>query len=171
MEKYFCLATAAIALFLLGGAGCASHAQNLKSWSIQKDDAGSRFRILKDFNEEAVLDKETQLVWEKKPSTDLMPWNEAKEHCLSRYVGGRMGWRLPAIEEILTLVDRTESPALPNQHPFEIVENLYWSATTRQQDTTMAYELGVFGGGAAYTPKGNLVRAWCVRGGIGYDAF
>jgi hypothetical protein len=56
----------------------------LQSWS-QKIPAKQRFVVLKQFNCEAVLDRETQLVWERSPSTDKMDWGEAMTYPLSLY--------------------------------------------------------------------------------------
>jgi len=65
----------------------------------------SRFKVLAKFNAEAVLDKETGLVWEKSPSTALVAdwgvfYTGAVHVCYRKAVGGRMGWRLPTAEEL-----------------------------------------------------------------------
>jgi len=39
----------------------------LKSWSREIKDATKRFEVLDRFNDEAVLDRETQLVWQREP--------------------------------------------------------------------------------------------------------
>jgi hypothetical protein len=39
----------------------------LKSWSRKINDATKRFEVLDSFNAEAVLDRETQLVWQREP--------------------------------------------------------------------------------------------------------
>jgi hypothetical protein len=39
----------------------------LESWDDKIPNAGTRFKILTEFNGEAVLDKETQLVWQQSP--------------------------------------------------------------------------------------------------------
>ena len=46
--------------------------ENLKSWSRKINDATKRFEVLDKFNDEAVLDRETQLVWERAPQDPFL---------------------------------------------------------------------------------------------------
>lgn len=69
-----------------------------------------------------MLDNETGLVWEKILSLDTSNWIGAVRGCYQKVVGGRFGWRLPAIEELSTLVDPSQgvfgvSAPLPAGHP------------------------------------------------------
>src|SRR5438093_6447623 len=91
-----------------------------------------RFTVLTNFNSDAVLDRETGLVWEQTPDTNGQTWFEAQTNCNQRPVGNRRGWRLPTVQELASLVDPNQSnPALPPGHPFSNVQsNVYWSATT-----------------------------------------
>ena len=79
--------------------------QHLESWSNKIEDASERFLVLAEFNDEAVLDKETQLVWERKPSTTTYLWQNARFVCAQKAVGWRGGWRLPSFYELSSLVD------------------------------------------------------------------
>src|SRR5262247_1142304 len=47
----------------------------------------TRFIVLSNFNNEAVLDRETGLVWERSPSTDHSAWFFAILHCAGRAQG------------------------------------------------------------------------------------
>jgi hypothetical protein len=86
----------------------------------------SRFVVLSAFNNEAVLDRESGLVWEKTPSTSLVraapPLGtqggiHAGSHCISLTTGSRQGWRLPAINELMGLLDTSQPiPFLPDGH-------------------------------------------------------
>ncbi len=172
---------ALVAVFLFVGPAAARDAEHLQSWSQKIDDADRRFEVLVDFNDEAVLDKETQLVWEQSPFGGNFPWADlldpsfvrgAQRHCYNREVGGRKGWRLPTVEELASLVDTSVagSPKLPSGHPFSNVQStLYFSATTLASDTTRAW-LVVFGSGlVSSNPKAIPSKVWCVRGGHGHD--
>src|SRR5208283_5370500 len=83
-----------------------------------------RFEVLAAFGGSAVLDKETGLVWEQSPSTTVMVWEAAQVHCNQLTTGGRGGWRLPAVPELDSLVDPTQTnPSLPSGNPFSSVQS------------------------------------------------
>src|SRR5690242_3466845 len=67
----------------------------------------SRFTVLPDFNNLAVRDNETGLVWERTPEASSRTWEDAVRTCWLRQVAARAGWHLPMIEELATLVDPT----------------------------------------------------------------
>lgn len=100
----------------------------------------SRFAIwdmgTSDERDDAVLDKETGLVWERAPHAATTDWFSAQVVCMEKTTGGRMGWRLPTIEELLTLPDPASTAQLwlPDGHPFYephfIRGDPYWSATS-----------------------------------------
>lgn len=124
----------------------------------------------------AVLDKETGLVWERTGSSEAMSWHKAFEYCWDSTTGGRKGWRLPTMEELLSLVDPSESaPALPDGHPFlgDHLSNIYWSSTTQSNQTISAWGVQFSTGNRIHTLKTaheyNYVRA--VRGGYGHDGW
>jgi hypothetical protein len=135
--------------------------------------ASERFELV--MNDEAVLDHETGLVWAKDANLAgaQMTWVAAINYCINDLlIGGRLGWRLPSIEELSSLVDKTQSnPALPSGHLFTNVQSgHYWSATTYAGSTTGAWDVTFGSGDVDGSYKTSSVYAWCVRGGSGYDA-
>ncbi len=126
--------------------------------------ASERFVLVMN-NDEAVLDRETGLVWEKSPSTTTMNWYDAIAHCYTMEVGGRKGWRLPTVEELASLAP------LPAGHPFQNVQSFYWSATTDAGSTSFAWHVGLGNDVVFSVAKSFNVFVWCVRGGHGYDAY
>ena len=143
----------------------------------------SRFVVLQTYNNEAVLDKETGLVWERAPGTSApathvsltAPWFEAHLQCNQRTWGNRKGWRLPTIQELASLVDVTvppPGPVLPAGHPFRNVQsNAYWVATpfAAPNVPNEAYALSFADGTIGSGTKDQFVFYWCVRGGQGDD--
>ena len=84
-----------------------------------------RFLVLTNWNNEAVLDKETGLVWERSPATTTHTWSEARFQCTARTTGNRKGWRLPSIHELASLVHpsvASPGPTLLAGHPFTDVQ-------------------------------------------------
>jgi len=134
-----------------------------------------RFIVLTNMNSEAVLDKETGLVWERSPSTDKFNWENAQQkHCNHLTKGNRMGWRVPTFQELMSLMSTTESnPTLPQGHPFLDVLSpgfFYWSSTVVADHTEQAYIVSFTDHNAGkFAKTDSNVRVWCVRGGQGVD--
>jgi len=142
------------------------------AWSL-KLPASTRFETV--LGGEAVLDRETGLVWEKSPDTITRSWNLAINHAYDLEIDGRGGWRLPTVEELKSLavltVDRSGSTlALPSGHPFTNVQtHSYWSSTTNVNDTGSAWVANFSNGSVANSEKREEIYVWCVRGGHGHD--
>jgi len=133
--------------------------------------AAQRFVILPAFNSEAVLDKETGLIWERSPQTTSARWIAARRTCIEKNVGGQKGWRLPLLDELTSLVDSSVAPpgpTLPPGHPFLTVQStVYWSATRVDEDAkgSWAVHFGL-GGGATFINWAHSIQSWCVRDGM-----
>lgn len=146
------------------------------SWDQQiqcdTEDTCPRFIVLANWNSEAVLDRETGLVWQRSPRA-TRTWGDAVFFCWDSITGGRSGWRLPTPEELLSLADHTQrNPALPAGNPFQLVAGNqfgFWTVTTvvapRQTiaglGVVVTFELGFTGSSNTDFPFG----VWCVRGG------
>lgn len=119
----------------------------------------------------AVLDRETGLVWERVPNTNTDVWENSLIACQNNYHGGRMGWRLPTISELMTLSDTSEPvTGLPSGHPFTVgSEDYFWSSTPDTTSSTyaMKFDFNVFL--ASAEQKSQTFRAWCVRAPAGPD--
>lgn len=144
-----------------------------------------RFIILTNFHSDAVLDRETGLVWTRQNARlqgeANLSWTNADRACHNLKVGSRGGWRLPTRSELGTLVDpsRIDStlsyPALPDGHPFYLFESshrpgtflsfyIYWTSEEDQPgiDTVWTVDLGT---GYSLSEDSPLVNpAICVRG-------
>ncbi len=100
--------------------------------------ANERFELV--MGDEAVLDRETGLVWQRNTDDNPYDWYNAQIICYYIDIGGRGGWRLPSIEELRTLVDRTQSSRLPDGHPFlNAKSDKYWSSTIVPDSITEAF--------------------------------
>lgn len=146
------------------------------SWD-QTLPASTRFIVLSNFANAAVLDRETGLVWERSPFIADLDWLGAHSHCNHLIVGNRIGWRLPTLQELASLMDKSQSnPALPLGHPFQNVQldisfSKYWSATTTAIDPGFAWWVEFAGVGFVdELNKAITAFAWCVRGGQGVDS-
>jgi len=100
------------------------------SWD-QTLPAATRFVVLANFANEAALDRETGLVWQRS-AFDVSALVYAERECHNARTGGKFGWRLPTIAELGSLFDpsNTEAPYLPTGHPFlSLPIGVYLSST------------------------------------------
>jgi len=130
-----------------------------------------RFVILPAFNNEAVLDKNTGLVWEKAPDATERVWQHtspplgALEHCLNRRVGSTVGWRLPSVVELKSMQDDSAVAPFVPIIVFPTVQSArYWSATTIQTASDFAWYVHFSDGSVNGSTKAAGIRTWCVRG-------
>lgn len=80
----------------------------------------TRSLVLANFNGDAVLDRETGLVWARAPLSNAFTRLNAAEFCRVQATGRCGGWRLPTIAELGSLFDPSagSAPFLPAGHPF-----------------------------------------------------
>jgi len=158
------------------------------TWDQVIPNAADRFKLV--MGGAAVLDKETGVVWEQSPSSTILVGSEvAKGICAAKRVGNRMGWRLPTVQELASLLDQSQfvydpmsgtvlHPALPAGYEafFNVpVTAIFWSATHNvapYNNEVFTVSLMVFFGGAGPMPTepDSLYFVWCVRGGRGTDS-
>jgi len=144
----------------------------IENWQ-QAHPATQRFVILADFNNEAVLDKDTSLIWELSPIPAPVTWNEARAACLTRATGGQRGWRLPAPAEMRSLVGPAVDSPIPNippGHPFvNIQPTSYWTVVPEANQPSYARYVDAFLGNVLSFIKLYTYPVWCVRGPIKQD--
>ena len=143
------------------------------SWSRELSATGicasARFQCV--FNDLAVLDRETGLVWERAPSSSTFTWVGAIEACAELAIVNRLGWRLPTIVELNSLLVLDAGDDFPDGHPFGVLsQQPIWSSTTNPGSATLAWGVTPFVGGSVQNlVKTSTYRKWCVRGGEGID--
>ena len=159
----------------LSGTGPAEAGPSNKPSHIKPDAtpqlvSATRFVVLSDWASEAVLDRETGLVWEKSPAKDSMDWAAAQEHCLNRTAATRKGWRIPSVHELASLVDPSiapPGPTLRDGHPFTNVQaSRYWGAPPNAQYEAPPWFV-FFSDGRTKIADQKIGKglAWCVRNG------
>ena len=121
--------TALASLALLAASGD-TMAGDLSDWGkILKNN--NRFEVLNEFNGEAVLDHETQLVWQAAPLGNAYTWSQARERCRLATSGERMGWRLPSLHELSSLY---RPGAGLMGAPLDLNQDVFWTATSVADD-------------------------------------
>ena len=122
-------------------------------------------------NKQAIYDNDTDLTWlrDANINKDMMDWNSAFDlisELNSEMVYGYNDWRVPNILQLESLTDMGQhSPALPDDHSFNDVQEFYWSSTTSMYDMRYAWVLYMVDGavGVGYKPLSEFYL-WPVRG-------
>ena len=119
---------------------------------------------------------EESLTW-KDPKTGLewqlhspgeMNWDEGLEYARSLVLAGKKDWRLPAVAELETLIDRRTllermRPVMRKDVPFRDTLS-YWSSTTFAPNTYSAWIVMFDGAYILSYYKSNAYHIRCVRG-------
>ena len=136
----------------------------LPGWD-QNQPSASRFTVLAAFNNEAVRDNNTGLVWERTVGSAFLTWANAISTCANRTVGGTVGWRLPSVIELNSLRDPSlAAPFVPTSVFTGVQSDFYWSATSQDSDPTVAWIVGFGSGAVGGAFKTGTNHFWCVRG-------
>jgi len=144
------------------------------SWSVALDPA-ERYAVLRAFNDEAVLDRNTGLVWQRTPNTVIptLSWGEARYHCLNTIIGDQKGWRLPTVTELTSLQDpKYSNPVLPPGSPFgsdASVSNIFWSSSIYESYQTPVFVVNFGTGTVTGDSINNHYSTRCVRGGANVE--
>lgn len=151
-----------LAVILALSANASAIAEPLSSWDKRIYSIGKRFTLLPEL--EGVLDNETQLVWEQKPSQFILTtWEGAHISCLRTAHGDRYGWRLPTLSEFLTLFEPS-GPMIVQGHPFVDPPQGVWTSTQTGLSPKNAWFVHILEGRTYEISKNSFGSAWCVRG-------
>lgn len=85
----------------------------------------SRFHVKKD----VVVDRFSKLMWQRDDDGIKKTWKEAEKYCKELRLNGYKDWRLPSIDELVSIVDKKKfSPAIDTK-VFKCKNSYYWSST------------------------------------------
>jgi hypothetical protein len=111
-----------------------------------------------------VCDKQTDLIWQKDYATNKT-WQQAMDYADELNTakhGGYSDWRLPTIEELVTLINyqrynpASDFPGMPN--------GWFWSSSSYAGSTSYAWNVYGSNGSVSYCDKTYGDAARCVRG-------
>ena len=117
----------------------------------------------------SVLDSKTGLEWQDDAVGDTMDWVEAIKYCESLELDSNKDWRLPNINELKTIIDRSRyNPAIVST--FEHTSSgYYWSSTTYEYYHEFAWYVSFSYGYVYRGYKGTSRYVRCVRDGQRLD--
>jgi hypothetical protein len=101
----------------------------------------------------AVLDNQLNLIWSvDNVGGKRLNWAEAKEAVATLDLGGKTDWRLPTVEELFLLADRTRFEPAIDTDAFPACESsFYWSGTADASSSDCAWGVGFHGGSSGWS--------------------
>lgn len=105
------------------------------------------------------------LEWHKATSPDRLNFKDAEAYCKALTTGGHKDWRLPTIQELLSLVDYTRfDPAIDIAQFPDTKSTYYWSSSPgASSPADSAWLVGFDGGYAGYYYRGLTAFVRAVR--------
>jgi len=121
-------------------------------------------RSYTDNGDGTVTDNATTLMWQKEDDNNTYNWAAAKNYCANLELPvGTTDWRLPSIEELLSITDLGgENPAINPMFTNTNSSN-YWSSTTNASDTSGAWSVLFNDGNDYWVDKTFTYFVRCVR--------
>ena len=112
-----------------------------------------------------VKDVETGLVWEQAVAGGTYTWSQALSYCPSLSLAGT-GWRLPSVNELLTLVDYTVAspgPTIDTTAFPSTPQGWFWSSSPVAGSSSSACFVSFYDGSTSSYDVGNANQVRCVR--------
>ncbi len=119
-----------------------------------------------DNSDGSITDNFTGLTWQKIQSLNPLTWEAALAYASGFTLSGKTGWRLPNIRELQSLNDPLLSKPSFNKTFFpSCLSGNYWSSTTMQNESAVAWEINIDYGIVSYNTKTQAENVLLVRGG------
>jgi len=110
-----------------------------------------------------VIDRWSGLMWQKSSSKGGN-WHNAVKYCKNLNLAGYKDWRLPNIDELMSIVDKNSySPAINRRAFPDTKSDYYWSYSSKQKDSSKAWLVFFHYGYDYYYYKDNIGYSRCVR--------
>lgn len=110
-----------------------------------------------------VFDKDTGLTWQRNNLASYH-FEDAKTYCAGQSFGGLPGWRMPTLQELLTLVDDKETQPAIDSSAFPNTPGLgFWTSTPNAENSTQVWIVSFYGGLTSATGTTGMFLVRCVR--------
>ncbi len=160
-----------------GSTCCDGSGESCDGTRLPSGDGTNSGELVVSSDGKTVTDAITGLVWQRDGDSERAgcpafasvwqcSWAEAESYCASLSLGGMSGWRLPALMELMTIVDPTQSNPAIDQTAFPSTpSNTFWTASpaTRSYRWIVGFNDGV-SDVAPTTDYFHYYQVRCVRG-------
>ena len=114
---------------------------------------------------DVVKDTVSKLEWQDNAIGSPTTWQGAIDRCESLTLDGHSDWRLPNINELKSIIDRSKSNPAIVQGFKNTSSGYYWSSTTNEGYKSFAWIVIFDGGIVYYNGKDSNYYVRCVRDG------
>ena len=115
-------------------------------------------------NDQVVIDKKLGLSWQdNRIHIKLLSWRKAIKYCYRLSLMGHKDWRLPAYEELLTIVDYSRKGAAIIPEIMHTQKERYWSYSPYLSDKNRAWFISFKDGATGNYSKSKKHQVRCVR--------
>lgn len=118
-------------------------------------------------NVDIVVDSISRLQWQDDKIGESMKWEEAIDYCETLKLGGYSDWRLPNLNELKSIIDKSNSksnPAIVSEFS-NVISRYYWSFSKYKYYDYYAWIVGFGNGFVNYSYNYNIFYVRCVRAG------
>lgn len=121
--------------------------------------------VFVDNGDGSVTDTRTSLQWESAPVPGY-DFASAQSYCIGLGIGGHSDWRIPSVQERLTLLDYTRIGPAVDVRAFSNKTPVFaWTNTGNANDPMTTWAVDMDGGSVVPTAtSGSGPMPWCVRG-------
>jgi hypothetical protein len=110
-----------------------------------------------------VVDNDTGLMWQDSSTIVKKDWQGAKEYCNNLSLGGYDDWRLPHMDELVSITDKKRyDPAIKDIFN-NTKSNWYWSNTQAKFNSSRAWIVNFDDGNDNWSNKSYDDCVRCVR--------
>ena len=104
-----------------------------------------------------------KLMWQDDERVFIGDWKQAKERCEKLNFAGYSDWRLPRVDELISITDKTKfSPAINSAFKY-LKSDFYWSSTKFADGSSRAWFVHFKNGYADWSGISDRLFARCVR--------
>ena len=104
-----------------------------------------------------------KLMWQDDERVFIGDWKQAKERCERLNFAGYSDWRLPRIDELISITDKTKFSSAINSAFKYVKSDFYWSSTKFADGSSRAWFVHFKNGYADWSGISDRLFARCVR--------
>jgi len=113
---------------------------------------------------ETVYDLGTSLTWQRAVPAERLTFDAAQAYCAGLILAGKSGWRVPSLQELLTLIDQSvaDAPMIDGVAFPDTAPEPFWSSSYFGNSTSQSWQVYFDRGNGLYGLPSATFRVRCV---------